>query len=944
MPARQLLLEGDTRVRIGNRALEILTALVERHGELVTKQELMSRVWPKAVVEDTNLKVQIAALRKALGEGPQGQRYLATAVGQGYRFVAPVKCEALSADTPPFEEPVRGAHNLPAAVVHPIGRSTTIRALSSQLSRARLVTVTGPGGMGKTTVALAVATQMMEAGQHDVWFVDLSTQSGSGLVFHAIANVVGLTVHSNDISSALGNYLRLRNRPQLIVLDCCEHVIEAAAAAAEALVSMMPHILVLATSREPLRAAGENVYRLEPLDSPAEAARLTADKALRFPAIQLFTERAAASRNGFNLSDDDAPVVAEICRRLDGIALAIELAATRLDAFSVRELLGLLDDRFRALGQGRRTAPERHKTLLAMLEWSHQMLPDDERLVLRRLGIFVGSFPLVSATAVAGDKDIPAARVIDAVANLVTKSMITADVIGETVRYRLLDTTRDYARLKLADANELDTVTRRYAEHFRDMYAKAEEHWSAPPDAMWLESHVQAISDVRAALHWAFSGQGDLSLGVALTVSAVPAWLHLSSLEECRDRVKYAIAHIDAGDLALDRHRMKLHTALAASAMYTSGLGPEVGVAWTTALAIAEALDDREYQLRALFAACCGLVYEGKHRAADELLEKYRRLADEIGSAVAITDGERITAFAWQHMGKLRGARQYLESVLSGHVEPHGRRQLSRFHVDWRGGCRAILSNVLWLQGLPEQAQRIAQVARDDVQASGHALTLGYLLVLASVPLALNVGDLGMAEATLKALQEDVAKHGLLIFDAMARCLQGALMLERKDPAGLSILSGALDRMQSEHIGLRYSMYAGLYAKGLLTFGHHQQAREVIETALKWSEAHAELWYLPELLRIKGETEEADDACDSHGVAERLYLRAIAVAQQQGALSLALRAATNLTRLKYRLGQPGDTETFLLAVYEQFTEGFETADLKAAHALLECIRKTHACG
>jgi predicted ATPase/DNA-binding winged helix-turn-helix (wHTH) protein len=940
-PAEKLLLDGDARVHLGTRALELLTALVERHGELVTKQELMARAWPSAVVEETNLKVQIAALRKALGEGPQGRHYLATAVGQGYRFVAPVEYKVLAVDSPSFEEPARVAHNLPAALVHPIGRSETIRALAGQLSHARLVTVTGPGGMGKTTVALAVAREMMEAGQHDVWFVDLSTLSGAGLVFHAVTNAVGLTVHSDDIPSALENYLRFRDRAQLVVLDSCEHVIEAAAAAAEGLVSMTPHMRVLATSREPLRAAGENVYRLEPLDSPAGVPGLTADEALQYPAIQLFTERAAASRHGFMLSDDDASVVGEICRRLDGIALAIELAATRLDAFSVRELLGLLDDRFRALGQGRRTAPERHRTLLAMLDWSHHLLPDDERIVLRRLGIFVGGFPLTSATAVAEDGAIPATRVVEAVASLVTKSMVTADVNGESVRYRLLDTTRDYARLKLAEAGELDTMRRRHANHFRDIYERAEDHWNAVPDAAWVELHVRAINDVRAALDWALSAQGDVSLGVALTVSAIPAWLHLSSLEECRNRVKHAISAIDAGSPALDRHRMKLHAALAASAMYTSGMGPEIDAAWTTALAIAEKLDDKEYQLRALFAACCALVYEGKHRAAEDLLQRYRQVAAEAGSAVAITDGERLTAFAWQQMGKLTGARQYLEGVLNRRVEPHERLQLSRFHVDWRGGCSSILSNVLWLQGFPEQALRIEQEARDDAQASGHALTLGYLLVLASVPIALNVGDMAMAESTLKVLQEHVAKHGLLIYDAMARCLQGALLLEKKDPAGLLVLSGALDKLQSEHIGLRYPMYLGTYAKGLLSFGRHSEARQIIDRALEWSNAHEELWYMAELLRIKGEIEEADNAFDTQGVSERLYLKAIAVAHQQEALSLELRAVTNLTRLKHRLGRADQSEALLLSVYEQFTEGFETADLKAARALLDFIRKAH---
>lgn len=940
LPARQLLLKGDARVRVGNRALEILTALVERPGELVTKQELMARAWPRMVVEESNLKVQITALRKVLGEGPRDQRYLTTVTGRGYQFAAPVTCD-LPLHMTPVDQVVRVAQNLPAALVRPIGRAETIATLVQQFSHTRFITVTGSGGIGKTTVALAVARQMVEAAERDVWFVDLSTLSGSHLVFHAIATAVGLSVHSDDIPSALANYFRLRNRPQLVVLDSCEQIIDAAAVAAERIVGMTPYMLVLATSREPLRAAGEHVYRLQPLDAPAGPDNLTADTALQFPAIQLFMERAAARRGGFSLSDEDAPIVGEICRRLDGIALAIELAATRLDAFGARELLDLLGDRFRALGQGRRAGPERHRTLLAMLDWSHHLLPDVERIVLRRLGVFVGGFALQSAVAVTEDSDIRASSVIDAVASLVAKSMLVANVNGETVRYRLLDSTRDYARLKLVDAGELETVTRRHAGHFRALYARAEDQWSAPPDARWLEHHVRAINDVRAALNWAFSPHGDPSLGIALTVSAVPAWLHLSSLEECRSRVKYALSRINVDEPELDRPRMKLFTALAAAAMYTCGMGSEVDAAWTSALAIAEKLDDMEYQLRALFAGLCALVYEGKHRAADTLLQRYRAVAAEAANAVAITDGDRLTAFAWQHMGKLAEARQHLERALGRHVEPHERSQLSRFHVDWRGGSRTILTNILWLQGFPEQALHTANEARIDVQASGHALTSGYFLVLALVPLALNVGDLIMAEAMLKVLQEHVAEHGLLIFDAMARCLHGALLLERKDPTGLVILSNALDRYQHEHIGLRYSMYLGIYARGLLSFGRDAQAREAIENALVWSDANEELWYMPELLRIKGEILEAADTFDTQGLSGQLYQEAIAVARRQGALSWELRASTSLARLAHRLGAE-HAAALLLPVYEKFSEGFETADLKTARALLDCLNDSNS--
>jgi predicted ATPase/DNA-binding winged helix-turn-helix (wHTH) protein len=940
IPSQQILLDGDSRVPVGSRALDLLTALVERRGELISKQELMARAWPQTVVDESNLKVHIAALRKALGERPQDQRFVATVVGRGYQFVAPVECEVLLARSPPAQGRPRVSHNTPAPLVRPIGRSETIRDLLERLSRVRLLTVAGPGGIGKTTVALAIAHLMVEAGEHDVWFVDLSRLSDASYVPHAVANSIGLAVHSDDIASALANYFRLRNRPQLVVLDSCEHVIEAAAIMAEQMTSASPQMRVLATSREPLQAMGEHIYRLEPLDSPADPAPLTLDEALQYPAVELFMERAIAARDDFVLSDEDAPVVAEICRRLDGIALAIELAATRLNAVGVRELLDLLDDRFFTLAQGRRTAPQRQKTLQATLDWSHQLLPDIERVVLRRLGIFPGTFALGSAATVVADENLAQAGVIDAIASLVAKSMLSADVSSDTVRYRLLDTTREYARRKLAVAGELDTVARRHAEHFRDMYARAENFWNTPPYTRWLNEHIPTIDDLRAALNWAFSARGDISLGIALTVSAIPAWVRLSSLEECRSRVEHALHQIDAGAPALDIQRMKLYTALAASAMYTRGMVSQFDTAWATALAIAEQLGDKEYQLRSLFAACCGRVYAGKHRAADELLKKFCLVANTSNNAVAVSDGARLTGFAWHHMGKHHEARQNLEGVLDRYVAPRRPSQLSHHHVDGCDGSRTILSSILWLQGFPERALQTALTARNDAQAGGHALTIGYVLVFASIPIALYTGEIVAAEEALITLRDNVAKHGLVIFDAMAHCLKGALLLEQGDPVGLSVLSDALAQLEREHIGLRYPMYAGMYAFGLLRFGRQSEARETIDAALEWSNANCELWCVPELMRIKSEILNAADVLDSKGECEALHMQAIELARRQGALSFELRAVISLARLKHRQRRTDQAQPLLSAAYEKFTEGFTTSDLKEARTLLDRFRAT----
>ena len=391
VPERQLLLDGGMPVRIGGRALDILTALVEHPGQLVSKGELISRVWPDTIVDDGNLKVNMAALRRALAEEPGAAQYIATVIGKGYRFVAQVR--AFSQLAPQFEPGAAlvRSHNLPTGTTRIFGRADAIDAIRRDLDESRLVSVVGAGGIGKTTVALAVAEQAVELFADGVWLVDLALQRDSAWVPNAIASALGVAVNSSDVLSELVDFLG--NRELLLVLDNCEHLIGGTALSVDRILARTAGVKIVATTREPLRVKGERVRRLAGLDAPASVSTLSAAEALTFPAVQLFVDRASSSFEAFQLNDADAPTVAEICRRLDGLALAIEFAATRIDAFGVGGLLKQLDDRFRLL-VGRRAGPERQRTLTATLDWSYGLLSASEAALLRAVSVFAGAFDM----------------------------------------------------------------------------------------------------------------------------------------------------------------------------------------------------------------------------------------------------------------------------------------------------------------------------------------------------------------------------------------------------------------------------------------------------------------------------------------------------------------------------------------------------------------------
>ena len=786
LAAQRLLLEGDQPVRLGSRAFDILAALVERAGEVVGKEELIARAWPKTYVEEANLKIQVSALRRALGDGQDGNRYVITVPGRGYNFVAPVRREEPSRAPLPPTVASAAPHNLPFAVTRMIGREEAVAALVSRLSRQRLVTIVGPGGIGKTTVALAVAERVIASYEHGVWLVDLAPLGDPRLVPSAVATVLGLEIRTEDPLPAL--VAALRDNRMLLLLDNCEHLIEAVAGLAAALLSGAPGVSILATSREPLGVAGEREYRLAPLGSPQASSGLTAAEAAAFPAVQLFVERVTAIVEDFALTDANAPLVVEICRRLDGLPLAIEFAAPRVEVLGIEGLAARLDDSLQLLGARRRTTMPRHRTMRAVVDWSYGLLSEDEQLFFRALGIFAGGFTVEAAAAVAMDAANTRTDAIDRLADLVAKSLVVADVSGTKPRFRLLDTTRAYAIEKLDASGERERIARRHAEYYRDLFERAEREVPARPTGEWLADYAGEIDNLRAALDWAFSPSGVESIGVALTVAAIPLWLQLPMVDECRRRVEQVFASA-AREAPIDaRGEMKLQAALGASLMFTKGAIPAVTQACTAALRLAELLGDTEYQLKALWELWAHHTNTGELAAALAVAQRFYTLALEHADPATLPIADRMMAMSYHYLGDQTNAWRHIERMLSTDVDPQRRSPLIRFRFDQKVAGRVVLARILWLRGFADQAWRTVQSAVGDAEALADPATLCYALSHGGCLVALWVGDLAAAERYAEMLLDHSRKHGFAVWNDFASRLKGVVLVKTGDLDGGSPL------------------------------------------------------------------------------------------------------------------------------------------------------------
>jgi predicted ATPase/DNA-binding winged helix-turn-helix (wHTH) protein len=942
VPARRILLEDGKPLRLGSRAFDILVALVERAGQTISKEELIARAWPGTVVEEAALRVHVAALRKVLGDGRDDKRYIANLAGRGYAFIAPVTREnALLASAASTE--MAEAGNLPALLTRVVGRDGVISRLAQQLARRRFLTIVGPGGIGKTTVAVAVADRVRASYKHGAWFVGLASLSDPDLVLSGLCALLGITLSGVDPLSILAAWLR--DKHILIVVDNCEHVIGATAALAEAILKAAPQADILATAREPLRAEGEWLHRLAPLELPPEAeACPTAAEALSYSAVELFNQRATATADSFVLDDADVPAVLEICRRLDGIPLAIELAAARAPALGVETLAAHLDDRFDLLTGGRRTALPRHQTLRAALDWSYELLPEPEPVVLRRLAVFAGPFSLEAVRTVAVSSELTASEVIEGISSLVLKSLVVSEVERANTRYRLLDTTRAYALEKLGESSERDRIAGRHAEYYRDLFERAEAEQEARPTAEWLGEYGWQIDNLRAALDWAFSPGGNASIGVALTAAAVPLWMHLSLVAECRERCDRALLKLQTNHMPDARLRMRLQIGLGNSLLHTRGPSEQAQSVLTEALESAEALGDLRAQLRVLLDLASVIGFRGEYAKAAAASERASAIAQQIGDTTGVAFADRRMGMILLRIGRLAEAQRYFERVIQSppFIQNEDRLPIWR-HSDDRAMARALLARTLWLRGFPERAHHEARASLGEVRGPDHQLTMCRVLLYGMGRITPMTGDFAAAETAISSIIESATSASAPFWTMVGQFLCGKLLVERQQFAeGLAVLREAFDIGSQAGWRLSYPEFMGSFALALAGLGRLEEAHDAVCKAIEAAGGRedGEQWYVPELLRIKGEVLLRQTANQAVQAAADCFAQAVELAREQGALFWELRAALSAARLLVMQKDRAGAVQVLQPVYDRFTEGFDTSDLKAAKALLtpECLQ------
>ncbi len=921
-PSQRRLEKDGARVEIGARALDLLLALVAHAPDVVGKETLLREAWPNVTVDEGSLRFHMSGLRRILDDSHPDPCYIVTVQGRGYCFVAPLShspvpggsASATSAALCP-------GHGLPACKAL-VGRRDAVSNIAAWLTKNRFVSVVGPGGVGKTSVGIAVAHALLPTFEDAVWFVDLAPVRDPGLVANALLSAFGIVAHTaNPLDALIGP---LRDRRLLLVLDSCEHVIVAAAELAETLVRAAPQLHILATSREPLQAEAEHVYRLEPLAVPPAALIHDARKIMDFPALELFVERAAMARHHFRLDDEDVPGAVAICRMLDGIPLALELAAGRIEAYGVPGTADLLADHFGLSWRGRRTAPARHQTLSATFDWSHDLLSETERRVFRSLAAFAGVFTIQAARQVGRSGDMTEETVVEAVASLVAKSLVAATGAAGG-RYRLFETTRAYAQQKLTEHGESTTVARRHAVYFRQQLAALHTQLADLETADALNRFSDMLSDIRVALTWSFSADGDFAIGAPLAADAAPFLFESARWTECRHWTSRALGSYETGGRDTS-DEMRLCQYFGLALMFTKGASQTARTAFTRGAELAGTLEAHVSHVQLLGGLVILHHRTGDLRGALDLARQSGNVANRAADPHAIRLADWLLCYSHHLIGNQREATAHGEAARCS--QPGGPQFDMGFGLcDHRIRALLGLSRALWLQGHATLSIASAHQTIEESRRLEHPVTLCVTLIWI-VAVFLWSGDCDTAESLIAELKTVSKKHSFAPYLAVSLGLEGELQLRRKNlEAGISLLQECLAALNGEYRALSIEFESEL-AAALATAGRLAPATDLLDAASRTVKRQGGSFFMPELLRIKGELCLCDPATEDQ--ADEMLAASIDLARSQSALSWELRTTMSLARRRSSQGRVDEAYDLLRSTLQRFTEGFDTADVCAA--------------
>ncbi|MBN3729031.1 ATP-binding protein, partial [Burkholderia sp. Ac-20379] len=708
-----------------------------------------------------------------------------------------------------------------------VGRAQAAAAVRAALERGRVLTLTGAGGIGKTTLSVAVAHQIETETPGSVRLIELASMQSAEEIDQALAGALGADAGT----------------PDLLLLDNAEHLVIEVARAVDKLLAAMPPLRILVTSREPLRIGAEAVLPVEPLDVPGPDAG-EAD-ILAQSAVQLFMTRVQALR-GSPCAPDELRAIGEICRRLDGIPLAIELAAARVVTFGVDGVLARLSDRLALLSSGFRTALPRHQTLRAAFDWSFALLDDESRMLFRRLAPFGGAFSLEAMCAVACDAALTVRAVIDGIGELAAKSLVSVEFDGPVARYRLSESTRAYAREQLDAGGEAQDVATRHARYVASRLRGDGDG----PDG------EAELADARGAADWAFSPDGDALIGVELSATLVKTLLESGQIEEGGRRADQALTALAAlppgAASAGDAVRLKL--ALAAALPNLTGPIPRAEALWFEVLAHAERTGDDDLLARAFWGLWNVMLSAGKVHEALHYSKRFERFGLETNCGWRHALATLLTGVAEHCRGDHTPARDKLEQGLR-HLESHPDDALAirRFAVDPRAIAYSGLARIHWLQGQTDEAASLASQALNLVPAETMEPWFTHVLGVVAVPLALISGDWARARHYLSIMQSQTTLHRLTIWQEFGDCLACILAIrDGRLGEALPALERALDSLTVRGFRRLTTPLIVECALALVAAGRVDDAFARLIDAQQSCEKNGALYFMPELLRALG--------------------------------------------------------------------------------------------